>query len=119
MRKGLFAVLGWLSLGIGTIGIFLPLLPTVPLWLLSAWCFSKSSKRLHNWLLNHRYCGPVIRQWQNGQGISPNIKRRAIATIWLSMGISMWLVAKMWLVIVLAAIGIGVTLYLYRLPTTH
>ena len=51
---------GFLSLALGTIGIFLPLLPTTPFVLLAAVCFAKASPRFHNWLLQHRTFGPIV-----------------------------------------------------------
>lgn len=67
LRWSLFGV-GWLSLLLGVFGIFLPLLPTTPFVLLSACCFSKSSERFHGWLLQHRFFGPIILDWQS-QGV--------------------------------------------------
>ena len=65
---------GWLSLILGIIGIFLPLLPTTPFVLLSAYCFSKSSPRLHQWLLNQPRLGPMIQNWEQQGSISQNAK---------------------------------------------
>ncbi len=59
-----WAVFGLMSLGLGMIGVFLPLLPTVPFILLAAFCFSKSSDRLHGWLTNHSKFGPIIEVWR-------------------------------------------------------
>lgn len=66
-------IAGSLSLVIGIIGAFLPLIPTVPLLLLAAFFFGKSSERAHQWLVNHPRLGPPIRDWQNN-GV---IRRRA------------------------------------------
>jgi len=52
------------SLIVGVIGIFVPLLPTTPFLILAAFCFDKSSKKFHSWLLNHKYLGPPIQDWQ-------------------------------------------------------
>ena len=65
---------GWMSLVLGIIGIFLPLLPTTPFVLLSAYCFSKSSPRLHHWLLNQPHLGPMIQNWEQHGSISQNAK---------------------------------------------
>lgn len=118
MGKISLILLGWFSLAIGTVGIFVPLLPTVPLWLLSAWCFSRSSDRLHTWLMQHPRFGPVIENWQAGNGISKKIKFRAIALLWLSLGISMFIVGKVWLVVMLASIGLATSIYIGRLPVS-
>ena len=68
---------GWMSLILGIIGIFLPLLPTTPFVLLSAYCFSKSSPRLHHWLLNQPHLGPMIQNWEQHGSISQNAKTTA------------------------------------------
>lgn len=65
---------GWLSLILGIIGIFLPLLPTTPFVLLTAYCFSKSSPRLHHWLLNQPRLGPMIQNWEQQGSISQSAK---------------------------------------------
>ena len=65
---------GWISLALGIIGIFLPLLPTTPFVLLSAYCFSKSSPRLHHWLLNQPHLGLMIQNWEQQGSISQNAK---------------------------------------------
>lgn len=70
---------GCLSLAIGFLGIFLPLLPTVPLLLLAAFCFARSSERVHSWLLNHPTLGPPIRDWQKNGAI--NKKAKVLATL--------------------------------------
>lgn len=67
----LFILLGWLALGCGTIGIFVPLLPTTPFVLLAAFFFSKGSKRLHLWLVNHPKVGSYVRDWEAEQVIPP------------------------------------------------
>ena len=77
-------------------GIFLPLLPTVAFWLLAAACFARSSPRFHAWLLNHPHFGPVIRQYQSGAGIPKAAKIKAITLIWVSMGISMFIIGQWW-----------------------
>ena len=105
-------------MALGVIGIFLPLLPTTVFLLLAAWCFARSSKRFHDWLLSHSRLGPMIKAWQDGQGIPRRTKYRVIALIWLSMSVSMLVIAKLWATILLVTIGSTVTLYLLRLPVS-
>jgi len=59
----LYFSLGWLLFAVGFVGVFVPVLPTTPLMLLSLWCFSRSSDRFHDWLYNHKIFGPPLQQW--------------------------------------------------------
>ena len=72
---------GLISLVTGVIGIILPLLPTTPFILLSAFCFARSSRRLHDWLLSHRHFGPPIQQWRDYGAISRSAKKLAVITM--------------------------------------
>ncbi len=72
---------GWVSLILGIIGIFLPLLPTTPFVLLAAYCFSRSSERLHSWLINQPRLGPMIQNWEQHGSISQSAKITATVLI--------------------------------------
>ena len=115
-KKIILIVIGWLALALGVIGIVLPLLPTTPFVLLSAACFANSSPRFHQWLLSHKFFGPIIRNFKSGQGVPRKVRNSTIVLIWITMGISMLVVAKLWSTILLCCIGLGVTIYLLRLP---
>ena len=109
---------GFCATGLAILGIFLPLVPTVPLLLLAAACFARSSERFHNWLLNHQKLGPMINGYLSGQGIPLRAKINAIVLIWLSISISAYVVPFYWVKFILVIIGLGVTLYLLRLATS-
>jgi len=109
---------GWLSILAGVIGIFLPLLPTVPFLLLAAACFARSSERFHGWLVDHNHLGPLVRGYLDGRGIPLRVKIMAIGMVWVSFSVSAFLfVTVVWIQVVLMAIPAVVTLYLLRLPT--
>ena len=72
MKKYLLIIVGCISLGLGVIGMFLPVLPTTPFLLLSAGCFLRSSKSLYDWLLNHKHLGGYIRDFIEHKAISKN-----------------------------------------------
>ncbi|KHD89412.1 MAG: hypothetical protein OM95_03315 [Bdellovibrio sp. ArHS] len=73
-KRTLYFVLGWLFLALAMMGVFLPLLPTTPFLLLTAFCFSRSSERWHRWLINQPHLGPLILDWQFHGVIRPRAK---------------------------------------------
>ncbi|MBI5382497.1 MAG: YbaN family protein [Opitutae bacterium] len=79
--RGVFFVAGLVAVVAGVVGIFVPLLPTTPFLLLAAYCFSRSSPRLHGWLLAHPRLGPPIRDWQSHGVIRPRAKALALILI--------------------------------------
>ena len=110
-------VIGLASTGLAILGIFLPLLPTVPLLLLAAACFARSSERFHSWPLQHPRLGPMIRGYLDGQGLPLKSKIYAICLVWLTISVSvLFLKALFWGQVALLAIACGVTIYLLRLP---
>lgn len=117
IRKALLIFAGTLCVGLGVLGMFLPLLPTTVFLLLAAYCYSRSSEKFHNWLLNNRWCGSYIENYKSGKGISVRQKASTIATLWLSIGVSMWLVGGFWIDLLLAAIALGVTIHLVMIKT--
>lgn len=107
---------GWLSIVLGVIGIFVPLLPTTPFILLAGGCFAKSSPRFHQWLLNHSFFGPIINNYQNKQGLPRQVKIRAIVFIWITLSISIYFVPFTWLKISIFILGLVITTILWRTP---
>jgi uncharacterized membrane protein YbaN (DUF454 family) len=79
--RALWLALGGLFLGLGLLGVALPVLPTTPFLLLAAGCFAKSSPRLHGWLLAHPAFGPPIRNWEENGAISRPAKRLAVGSM--------------------------------------
>lgn len=78
IKKWAYFTLGWTALILGSIGVFLPLLPTVPFAILAAFCFAKSSPRLEAWLLDHEQFGHHIRAWRDHGAISRKGKVMAL-----------------------------------------
>lgn len=109
---------GWIALAFGTVGIFLPILPTTPFVLLAAACFLRSSERLHRRLLEHPVLGPPVRNYLAGRGLTRRTKFVAIAMLWASvLGSAFFCVPSLALDLLLIAIAAAVTRYLLRLPT--
>jgi uncharacterized membrane protein YbaN (DUF454 family) len=109
--------IGLCATALGILGIFLPLLPTVPLLLLAAACFARSSEHFHSWLLEHPQLGPMLNSFLDGQGIPLRAKITAISLIWISIPVSaLFFLDQLWLKVFLIALGLCVTIYLLRLP---
>lgn len=85
----LWAILGGISLALGIAGVVLPILPTVPFILLAAFCFARSSERLHHWLLTHPRFGPMIQDWNDRGAIRPRIKLVSTASVAAVFGLSL------------------------------
>ncbi|MGB6241764.1 MAG: YbaN family protein [Castellaniella sp.] len=117
MIRVVYTVLGTISLVLGVLGVFLPLLPATPFLLLAAFCYMRGSQRLHAWLMSHRILGPYIRDFQSGRGIPLRSKCLALAMMWPSLAASAWIMPIAWARWLLLIPGIGVTIYLWRLPT--
>ena len=118
IRKAVLIFAGTVCVALGVLGMFLPLLPTTVFLLMAAYCYSRSSERFHDWLLNNRLCGSYIRNYKSGQGISMRQKVTTISILWVSISVSIWLLGgKFWVTLLLLAIAIGVTLHLVLLKT--
>lgn len=83
--KYLFIVLGSLCVGLGILGIFLPLLPTTPFLLLAAALYVRSSSRLYHWLLYQPYLGPYIRNFRQYRAIPLRVKVISVTLVWVTI----------------------------------
>lgn len=119
MKRTIGIILGGVSLGLGILGIFLPLLPTTPFLLLSAAIWMRSSPRLHAWLLGHKRLGPYIRNFQEHRAIPIAAKVVAVSMLWASIGACIFFVVegKLWAQILLAAVAAGVTWHILSYKT--
>ena len=117
IRFGLLAA-GWSSLGLGIIGIFLPLLPTTPFVLLSAYCFSKSSPRLHHWLTQQPTLGPMIQNWERYGSISKGAKVTA-TVLMVGLFFVSFLILQIGILLkgLLLFIAVGVLSYIWTRPS--
>lgn len=118
MKKALLIISGFVSLGLGIIGILVPLLPTTPFLLLAAACFLRSSDRLYNWILNHRLFGKYLRSYYYHKAIPLKIKIIAIIVIWISIGSSVLFLVNFWPArVILLLIAILVSWHIARMRT--
>lgn len=115
LRSLLFA-LGCLSVALGVLGLFLPILPTTPFMLLAAGCFARSSERFYCWITSHHRYGPMIADYLAGKGLPLRVKRLAISLLWLSILFGVFWVAFVWAKLAMLLTAVAVTVYLWRLP---
>lgn len=115
--KAVLLMVGWLSVVLGVIGIFLPVMPTTPFLLLAAACFMRTSPRFYHWLVGHPQLGKYIVYYLEGKGIPLKAKVYTIILMALGMGITMYWVPIIEVRIILPLIGGLVALYIVRQPT--
>jgi uncharacterized membrane protein YbaN (DUF454 family) len=108
-------IVGSLSLLLGAVGIFLPLIPTTPFVLLSAGCFSVSNPRMAELLKRNKYFGSYIDNYQDKTGVPRKVKIKSILILWIGLIISMILISKLIMIIILMLIGVMVSLHILSL----
>jgi uncharacterized protein len=92
--RPLYLVAGLLCVGLGYVGVVVPGMPSTVFFLVALWAFKRSSPRFESWLLNHPVFGPTLRDWEETRSIRMGTKILAIAVIWVSIGVSIFLVHK-------------------------
>ena len=113
-----FGLLGAAFLAAGAVGIFVPVLPTVPLWLVAAACFARSSTRVYNWLLNHRHFGPGIREWRHHRSIPYRAKRAALLLLAVSFAVTLVFFLDAWPArLAMGAGGLLLAGWIWRIPS--
>lgn len=96
MKRPLYLAAGWASVAAGTVGIFLPILPTVPFMILAAFCFARSSPRLEAKLLNHPRFGPHLLAWREKGVVSRRAKLSATAAFVASIIVGFMTLSLPW-----------------------
>jgi uncharacterized membrane protein YbaN (DUF454 family) len=115
--KVLLLIVGWLSVVLGVIGIFLPVMPTTPFLLLAAACFMRTSPKFYNWLVGHPKLGKYLVYYLEGKGIPLKAKIYTIALMAISMSVTTYIVPVTEIKILLPLVGVLVALYIARQPT--
>ncbi len=82
MKEKIYIIIAAFFIGLGTLGIFLPLLPTTPFLLVAAYLYLKSSRRRLRWLMTHKHLGPYISSYLSKKGIPMKIKIRTLILLW-------------------------------------
>jgi len=117
-RKTLLKIGACICIGLGLIGAFLPVLPTTPFLILATALSYNSSPKMRRWLLEHPVFGSTIQNYFEHRSITTKALGRALVTLWLGLGASVWLIDSVVINIMLLATGGLVTLYLLRLKRT-
>jgi uncharacterized protein len=115
LKKYAFLVLGTLSLGIGMIGVLLPVLPTTPFLLMASFFYLRSSKRMYNWLVNHKVFGSYIYCYMTYHAISPRTKVGALIFLWATLVFSMVVIPGLHIKLFLMVVGMAVTTHIILL----
>ncbi len=108
---------GTILVGIGILGIFLPLLPTTVFFLMAAWCYARSSRKFYDWLHQNRLFGKYLKNYREGRGISRPSKISTIVVLWGGILYSIFVTHSVPVQLILAAIAIGVTIHIVMIPT--
>lgn len=116
-KKVILYILGFTTLTLGFIGIFLPVLPTTPFLLLSLTCFAGCNKKVYDKVRNLKYVNEYVSAYQENQGVSPGTKRKSIAFLWCGLLLSAIIIKDLLVCIILLIIGIGVTSHILLLKT--
>jgi uncharacterized membrane protein YbaN (DUF454 family) len=104
--------------GLGLLGVFIPVLPTTPFLLLAAGCFMRSSQRLYDWLIHHKWFGEYIRNYREYRAIPLRAKVVTLVLLWSVIGTAaLFAVTLWWVRVLLGVVAVGVTLHLLHLKT--
>jgi uncharacterized membrane protein YbaN (DUF454 family) len=108
---------GTVNVGLGVLGIFVPLMPSTVFFLMAAACYVRSSPTLYNRLITHPKVGPLIYNYRTHRAMPRQAKKKAIAVLWITLAISAALVQKPVAWIILACVFVGVTWLLLSIKT--
>ncbi|MCK8515869.1 YbaN family protein [Methylonatrum kenyense] len=108
---------GTACVGVGAVGVLVPLLPTTPFLLLAAWAYARGSERWRLWLVNHPRLGPCIRAWQQSRAIPRRAKGVAMLSLLSSVVIAVWLALPPLVLGAQAAALLAVSAFILTRPT--
>ncbi|MCK9628146.1 MAG: YbaN family protein [Bacteroidales bacterium] len=113
MKKSVYIILASVCVVCGTIGIFLPVLPTTPFLLLAGYFYMNSSPGRFYWLVRNPYLGPYIRDYYSKRGMPLRQKAKTITMLWFTLILSIIFIASsLWLKLILMSVGVGVTIHI-------
>ena len=117
VTRAILALLGLVSLGLGILGVFLPVLPTTPLLLLAAALFLRSNRKLYDWLMNHPRLGKYISNFMIHKAIPLRVKVIILVTLWITLLYCAIFVTSHWALrtlFIIVAIGVSIHILSYK-----
>ena len=118
-KRAIYVTLGTICVGLGALGVVLPLMPTTVFLLLAAFFYSRSSDRFHAWLMHNRVFGEYVRNYHEGRGMTAKHKARALIMLWATIALSLWLVDSIIPRVALMVVATGVSVYLLVFLKTY
>lgn len=116
-KKYLLIALGSISLGLGAVGVAVPVLPTTPFLLIALFCYLRSSRRLYDWLIHHRLFGTYLYNYVTYRAVPRQTKIGALIFLWAGLVTSIILVDALFVRLILLAVGIVVSIHILSLKT--
>jgi hypothetical protein len=117
MKRTILISLGWLCVGLGFVGVFVPGIPTTIFLIIALWAFTKSSKKLRHWLLNHKRFGPILNNWQQHKVVPRRAKILMVVLMSLAVVLFYYSLQNIYLTIGLIIILVPVAIYVISLPS--
>ena len=117
MKRTILISLGWLCVGLGFVGVFVPGIPTTIFLIIALWAFTKSSEKLRHWLLNHKRFGPILHNWQEHKVVPRRAKILMVVLMSLAVILFYYSSQSLILTIGLIIILVSVAIYVISLPS--
>ena len=117
MKRTILISLGWLCVGLGFVGVFVPGIPTTIFLIIALWAFTKSSKKLRHWLFNHKRFGPILNNWQQHKVVPRRAKILMVVLMSLAVVLFYYSLQNLYLTIGLIIILVSVAIYVISLPS--
>ncbi|MBR3884166.1 MAG: YbaN family protein [Bacteroidaceae bacterium] len=114
----IYILFGTISLMLGIIGIFLPILPTTPFLLLSAALYFRGSTRLYDWLLGHPHLGPYIKNFREHRAIPLRVKILSVSMVWITLlNCAIFVAEEWWLRLFFVLLAVAITVHILHYKT--
>ena len=117
MKKTILISLGWICVGLGFVGVFVPGIPTTIFLIIALWAFTKSSEKLRHWLLNHKRFGPILNNWQEHKVVPRRAKILMVVLMSLAVILFYYSLQSLILTIGLIILLVSVAIYVISLPS--